>query len=593
MPPLNDAALNPANPISSDVSLPPRAHTDESGPTKYTISDSLAVEAAIAAAARGDNPSERVAPPGEAEKYAYLGTPRRWVLPTMSLLTLPLLLSLIRFSTSHIALLLFAPWVVLLLLSNLVGAWSSNRRWRLSLSQHKHTVENYRPDRWPSVDVFLPTAGEPLEVLVNTYRHVSGLSYPGQVKVHVLDDADRSEVAAAAARFSFDYIVRPDRGYMKKAGNMRHAFSRTNGDLILVLDADFVPRPDMLNELVPYFEAENIGIVQSPQYFDTHPEQNWLQRTAGSTQELFYRWVQPSRDAAGVAICVGTCAIYRRKALQAAGGFAQIEHSEDVHTGVNLRKVGFGLRYVPVLLAKGLCPDQIKPFISQQYRWATGSLSLMRDKDFYARADLNIDRLSSYASGFLYYITTALSVFAAALPGPVMMWFYTDDVRPANYIPFLGLLVNWLLILPAVSQSRWRLDVLRVQMLYSFAHARAILDIVQDKTAGWVATGDAKAANPVAFRTIRMMRTVLTVNLGLIWGGLIHALSITNLEQIWPAFGFAAVYTYIAGPLLAAPRVVTWRGLLRSPLKRYKGQDSTTGVHSRDIQHVDDVAARS
>jgi cellulose synthase (UDP-forming) len=63
---------------------------------------------------------------------------------------------------------------------------------------------------------------------------------------------------------------------------------------------------------------------------------SWLQRGAGATQELFYRWIQPSRDRAGAPICVGTCAVYRLAALASVGGFAQIEHSEDVHTGILL-----------------------------------------------------------------------------------------------------------------------------------------------------------------------------------------------------------------------------------------------------------------
>ncbi len=161
-----------------------------------------------------------------------------------------------------------------------------------------------------------------------------------------------------AERHGFVYRTRPNRGELKKAGNLRFGYEQSHGDLILILDADFVPRHDMLTELAPYFDEPDVGIVQSPQFFDTHAKgMNWLQRCAGATQELFYRLIQPSRDRASAAICVGTCAVYRRAALQKAGGFAQIGHSEDVHTGVKLAKVGLRLRYVPVLVSKGLCPD--------------------------------------------------------------------------------------------------------------------------------------------------------------------------------------------------------------------------------------------
>src|SRR5262249_36877354 len=153
-------------------------------------------------------------------------------------------------------------------------------------------------------------------------------------------------------------------------------FEQSHGDLIAVFDADFVPRPDFIRELMPYFDDPRVGIVQSPQYFGTGRSMHWLQRNAGATQEMFYRWIQTARDRFGAAICVGTCALYRRTALEEAGGFAQIGHSEDVHTGVNVMKVGYRLRYVPVVVSKGLCPDSFSGFVNQQYRWCTGSLSL-------------------------------------------------------------------------------------------------------------------------------------------------------------------------------------------------------------------------
>ena len=123
--------------------------------------------------------------------------------------------------------------------------------------------------------------------------------------------------------------------------------------------------------------------MQSPQYFDVSTRMNWLQRAAGATQILFYRWVQPSRDRANAAICVGTSALYRRAALEKSGGYALIGHSEDVHTGVNLMKVGFTIRYVPVVVTKGLCPDTLEQFSTQQYRWCTGSMSLLMSRGFH------------------------------------------------------------------------------------------------------------------------------------------------------------------------------------------------------------------
>jgi len=545
---------------------------------RYTMADEAAVDLAIASAAQATDPTTSVRPPTEEEVYQYLRRRRRWVLPLQTLLFLPVMFSLARFATTSPWLYPFLLWVGLGMVNSLVGAYTSNQRPRITYDDHITKVAEYSPRSWPSVDVFLPTAGEPLEVVVNTLRHAAALSYAGEVAVHVLDDADRGEVAAAADRFGFDYIVRPDRGVMKKAGNLLHALRRTGNDIVLVLDADFAPRPDMLNELVPYFADESVGIVQSPQYFDTSVQQTWLQRTAGATQELFYRWVQPSRDRLGAAICVGTSAVYRRAALEAAGGFAQIEHSEDVHTGVNLRKVGFGLRYVPVLLSKGLCPAEIMPFISQQYRWAAGSLSLMKDKSFYRDANLTVPRLLPYFSGFLHFITTGLAVFVATLPGPIMMWFFPQDIAPENYLLLIGGPLAWFLLLPFVSIGRWRLEVVRVQMLYSFAHFKAMLDIARNRTAGWVPTGAKKAPNPIATAVIRTIRVVVPVNLVALVAGMVHVTLTFGVDHVWPAGLFGLVYAYVTVPLLLAPRVLSWRDILVPRRRKVSGPATTAAA---------------
>jgi len=106
---------------------------------------------------------------------------------------------------------------------------------------------------------------------------------------------------------------------MKKAGNLAHAYARSCGELILILDADFVPRSDMLTELVPYFDDPKVGIAQSPQFFDLHDEFNWIQRSSGAVQQVVLPIIQPARDRVDGAICVGTNALYRRAALRAAG----------------------------------------------------------------------------------------------------------------------------------------------------------------------------------------------------------------------------------------------------------------------------------
>lgn len=490
-------------------------------------------------------------PPNDIEKYWYMGRQHRWLLLAQATALSLVVVSTTRFALSRPWLLLFLPLVVLYVVSAVVSLLSSSRGKRTSLDDHETRTFFYRPENWPSVDVFLPTAGEPLDVLANTYRHVVAMRWNGRVVAHVLDDGDRPEVRELAEAHGMQYHVRPNRGHLKKAGNLKYGYDHSDGDLIAIFDADFVPRPDYLRELVPYFTDEATGIVQSPQFFDALKGMGWLQRTAGATQELFYRWIQPSRDRSGAAICVGTCAIYRRKALEAAGGFAQIGHSEDVHTGVKLMKAGYGLRYVPILVSKGLCPDTLLGFLNQQYRWCTGSMSLLADRSFHANRIFSIRQRLSFWSGFLYYISTAVNIFAAPLPGLVMLWVFPQYISPHNTAWLLGAVLLWYFVLPTVMRGHWRLDVLRVQQLYSFAHAIAILHVLTGRTKEWVATGSANTrTTPLAVTITRVMRATTAITQTAVWSGLVVATLEYGIGHTWAMLGFALLSAYVQIPLL-------------------------------------------
>ncbi|WP_199421556.1 SGNH hydrolase domain-containing protein [Actinotalea solisilvae] len=494
-------------------------------------------------------------PPTDAEKYWYMGRQHRWLLLVQSLSFALIGVSIMRFSLSDPRVLWFLAPFSLYAVALVVSLLSSTRGKRVDRMDHELRVLEYNPGTHPTVDVFLPTAGEALDVLANTYRHVAALRWPAAITVWVLDDSARDSVRRLAEDHGFEYRTRPDRGRLKKAGNLRFGYEQSQGDLIAIFDADFVPRPDYLSELVPYFEQEDVGIVQSPQFFDTHKGMGWLQRCAGATQELFYRWIQPARDRSNAAICVGTCAIYRRKALDAAGGFAQIGHSEDVHTGVNLMKAGYGLRYVPILVSKGLCPDEVLPFLNQQYRWCTGSMSLLADSTFHNDPHIAPRQRLSFWAGFLYYITTALNVFTTALPALAMLWLLPQYVFPRNSLYLVGALAMWLVVLPVMFRSRWRIDVLRVQALYSFAHAVAIFHVLTNRTREWVATGQANQTarqgrtTPLGVTVLRVAKVWIALTQTFIWLGLARGVLEFGIERFWAMILLAGISSYVLVPI--------------------------------------------
>ena len=397
--------------------------------------------------------------------------------------------------------------------------------------------------------MFLPSAGEDLAVLANTYRHVSRLEWPGPISVYVLDDSAREEVRDLAWEFGFRYLSRPNRGYLKKAGNLRYGYEHSSGAFIAIFDADFVPRRDYLLHLMPYTTEDDVAIVQSPQYFDTRTTMNWVQHAAGATQTLFYRWVQAARDRSDAAICVGTCAIYRRSALELGGGFPKIDHSEDVYTGINLVRFGLRVRYVPIVVSKGLCPDTLEQFANQQYRWCLGSMSLLFSATFHKSPLTPMQRFCFWA-GFLYYLDTAINVFIVSIPPILMAVLAPEAVSVNNYLfVFLALIVRMWVVPVVTMGSESMMGLTRIQSMYSFAHALALFDVIRGRTDAWRATG-VKGGSPTARRVRRLITVWCVFELVLMWGTCLWRVPEYGWFHFLPMMAFAAMALGITYPMI-------------------------------------------
>lgn len=453
-------------------------------------------------------------PPTDIERDYYF--PRRmWLLiPMLLLVPIGVGYSAFRFSIAEVY---FIPYLFVALIATAwaaitlrVGLLARDK----SLSEHRARVRHGCSPS--SVDVFLPVCGEPLAVLRNTWEYVARLSWDGPIRIYVLDDKDIPEVAAMAREFGFEYIARRENGHMKKAGNLMYAYRRTHGEFIAIFDADFCPRDDYLYELMPYFD-DDIGIVQSPQHFRVHEGQKWIERGAGAIQEFFYRVVQVARDHHGGAICVGTCAIYRRAALDDNNGPAQIEHSEDVHTGIELRRHGWGLSYIPTCVSTGACPDDLDAFFRQQYRWCMGSMSLLQSRSFWRLPMGFVTRLC-YVSGFAYYIATALAVSVGPIVPLALLTVAPERVHAIAYVPLLLGFTYMYVLFPLWHRCRYGPETMSVKMLCGWAHLFALVDVARRRPMGWSATG----AKPKTDHRVRVLYGVITIyaGLGLLWVGL-------------------------------------------------------------------------
>jgi cellulose synthase (UDP-forming) len=381
-----------------------------------------------------------------------------------------------------------APWTAFTIIYLSVSLFSNFCGRDFDLSGHVAKVHAWQPSHYPDVDIYLPICGEPLELLRNTWAYVHELlrAYQGDAVALVLDDKADPKARELARDFGFVYMVRENRGWMKKAGNLRFAFERSRGEFFVILDADFVPRPDFLAETLPYFDDPSIGIVQTPQFFRHNPRHSWVERAAGPMQEVFYRSMQTSRDSYGAAVCVGSCAVYRRAAIQAAGGPALIAYAEDVHTGLDVIDQGWSVRYIPVNLATGSSPSSVDAFAHQQYRWCLGSTTPLRRL---WKVRMSARARAAYLSGFLYYLFTALLMFVVPMIAIGILLFIPLDVRLQDYLALAPAVLNGFVLYPVWHRSEFGPATWALEIVRSWSHVLAIWDHFRGKVMAWQPTG--------------------------------------------------------------------------------------------------------
>ena len=425
-------------------------------------------------------------PPDDDEKYGYVHRDLPYLTTVLVIGAGCLIVSQVRFEANAPAswpfMVFTATYVIYQLISlpvNFTGAG-------FDLAAHLALIGAWRPLSYPSVDIYLPICGEPIEVLRNTWSAVSELvaSYPGAAQAYVLDDGPSQEARSSCESFGFCYIRRPDLRAYKKSGNLRHAFARTSGEYLVILDADFAPRSDFLAETLPYLDDPAIAIVQTPQFFRASTEQTWIENSAGAIQEVFYRSIQVARDRFGAAICVGTSAVYRRAALEPAGGPTLIPYAEDVHTGLDVRRAGWSMVYLPIVLSTGVCPDNLDAFVRQQYRWCTGNAGVVFSRRLWS-VPMTIPARLSYISGFFYYAYTALLTFFGPIIPVVMLGFLPGQIRLRNFIILLPAMLTGFILYPLWHRSSYGPSVWPLGIARGWAHVFAIWDGARGKTMGW------------------------------------------------------------------------------------------------------------
>jgi len=250
---------------------------------------------------------------------------------------------------------------------------------RVEADRHEARLRTLPPNELPSVDIYIPTYNEPIEVLEKTVTGALSLDYPNS-RVWVLDDGRRSWLKSFCEEKGVGYLTRPDNRHAK-AGNINHALTKTDAEFVAVFDADFVPQRNFLTRTMGFFSDPRIGVVQIPHaFYNNDPMQAnlALRKTLPDDQRFFFEAIMPSRDGWDAAFCCGSNSVTRRAALRAIGDALPTQSvTEDMLLTLMLLRAGYVTRYLCERLAFGLAPEGLDAFFVQRRRWATGAMQIL------------------------------------------------------------------------------------------------------------------------------------------------------------------------------------------------------------------------
>ncbi len=352
-------------------------------------------------------------------------------------------------------------WIILLLMQGMAILILLTESMEIAeVLWHRKGARTFKPltpssdFKLPKVSVHLPIHNEPPEMVRETLEALARADYPN-FEVLVLDNNTKDAavwqpVQADCERlgptFRFFHLENWP-GY--KAGAINFGLQQTaeDAEIVAVIDSDYVISPDWFKSMVPYFDNENIGFVQSPQdYRDLR--QNTFKTMCYWEYAGFFNIGMVQRNEYNAIIQHGTMTMIRKSALIESGRWSEWCICEDSELGLRLYEAGYDSVYCKDSFGRGLMPDTFSGYMTQRFRWVYGAMMIIKHhwKHFLPskKSKLTTAQRYYFIAGWLPWFSDALALLLT-ITSIVMTAFLVYDPRhselPVNalLLPTIGL----------------------------------------------------------------------------------------------------------------------------------------------------------
>lgn len=277
--------------------------------------------------------------------------------------------------------------VVILLDVAAFFVWMSNINYAsdvLCRARRGRPLPKADPGYQPFVSLHVPAYNEPPELLIETIKALERIDYPNY-EVVVIDNNTKdpavwepvAEYCRGRERVRFIHVA-PWPGYKAGACNLvLRQYTDPRAEIIGLVDADDIVQPYYLSETAPYFSDQSLGFVQTFEGNREFQGSHYYQACVDSFQG-FYLSVMSSRNERNTVPFVGTMGLFRRSALEAAGGWNEWCICEDTEASLRVTRDGWSGLYIPRCFGRGVVPPSFRGMLTQRHRWCFGAMQILR-----------------------------------------------------------------------------------------------------------------------------------------------------------------------------------------------------------------------